>query len=276
MPVITRPLAVLPLLCLAACSKEPLPPAESANVVILPAVTMSELGRERTIRVYLPPNYAQDDARYPVLYMHDGQNLFDDATSYAGEWGVDETLDELALSIGLELIVVGIDNGGEKRANELSPWPNPEVGDAEGEAYMNFIVNELKPMIDVEYRTLAEREHTAIFGSSMGGLISHYAITRYSDVFSKAGIFSPSYWFSPDVYEYTREQPPADNARLHLTIGGLEGHAIDDMLTMEKTLLELGHPETNLRVEVVPNGEHHEALWRAYFGAAVEWLFLPD
>ena len=270
-------LLVLPGL-LTACDGEA-PPASSAGagVEILPPVTMKQLGRERVIRIYLPPDYARSDDRYPVVYMHDGQNLFDDATSYAGEWGVDESLDELAAASGPELIVVGIDNGGEKRMNELSPWPNADAGDGEGEGYMDFIVNQLKPMIDRQYRTLSDRGNTAIFGSSMGGLISHYAITRYPDVFSKAGIFSPSYWFSPEVYEYTRERPPADDARLYLMIGEREGNeSVDDLLTMEKELLELGHPPGNLHTEIVPDGKHHEKLWRAQFARAVTWLFAAD
>jgi len=265
--------ALLALLCLAACGSEPLPPSGSANVEILASLTMIKLDRERTIRVYLPPEYAESDARYPVLYMHDGQNLFDDATAYAGEWGVDETLNELAATANLKLIVIGIDNGGEQRMNELSPWPNDEFGDAEGAAYMDFIIDQVKPMVDEKFRTLVGREHTAILGSSMGGLISHYAITQHSDVFSKAGIFSPSYWFSADVYDFTREQPPTDDARLHLLIGGREGDSINDMLLMEKTLLDVGHPEFNLRVDVVPQGKHHESFWREQFGPSVTWLF---
>ena len=260
---------------LAACHGEA-PPASSASagVEILPPLTMKPLGRERVIRIYLPPDYARSDNRYPVVYMHDGQNLFDDATSYSGEWGVDESLDELATASGPELIVVGIDNGGEKRTNELSPWPNADAGDAEGEGYMDFIVNQLKPMIDQQYRTLSDRDNTAIFGSSMGGLISHYAIIRYPGVFSKAGVFSPSYWFSPEVYDYTRERPPADDARLYLMIGEREGdESAEDLLTMEKELLELGHPPSNLHTEVVPDGEHHETLWRAQFARAITWLF---
>lgn len=273
MPATLHRLALLALLCLAACETEPPPPSASANVEILTSLTMTRLDRERTIRVYLPPDYTRSEVRYPVVYMHDGQNLFDDATSYAGEWGVDETLNALATTSKLELIVIGIDNGGEQRMNELSPWPNDEFGDAEGAAYMDFIINQVKPMVDEKYRTLVGREHTAILGSSMGGLISHYAITRHSDIFSKAGIFSPSYWFSTDVYDYTREQPPADDARLHLLIGGNEGDSIDDMLAMKKTLLDIGHPEINLRVDVVPEGEHHESFWREQFGPSVTWLF---
>src|SRR6185369_7256568 len=106
------------------------------------------------------------ERRYPVIYMHDGQNLFDDATSYAGEWGVDETLNELARSHGFEAIVVGIDNGQDRRMTELNPWDNPRFGKAEGAAYMSFIVDVVKPYVDARYRTRSDAQSTAIIGSS--------------------------------------------------------------------------------------------------------------
>lgn len=166
-----------------------------ANVSLLPELLqIPGLNRQRQIRVYVPPGYANSQRRYPVLYMHDGQNLFDAATAYAGEWRVDETLNALSESGQLELIVVGIDNGQEKRMTELNPWSHPRFGVAQGREYMEFVVEVVKPLIDRRYRTKADRANTAIMGSSMGGLISHYAINQYPEVFSKAGIFSPAYW----------------------------------------------------------------------------------
>ena len=187
------------LLALPAWTDEPpaaaKPGTAQPNVHVLPTpFLIPGLNRERTVRIYLPPGYEQGTRRYPVLYMHDGQNLFDDATAYAGEWGIDETLNELAKSRGLELIVVGIDNGGAERIHELNAWDNPQFGKGEGEQYTAFIVEVLKPWIDQHYRTRPDRRHTAIMGSSMGGLISSYAISRYPQVFGKAGIFSPAYW----------------------------------------------------------------------------------
>jgi len=151
------------------------------------------LNRKRQIRIYVPPGYATSGKRYPVLYMHDGQNLFDVATAYKLEWNVDETLNALAKSDNLEIIVVGIDNGQDKRMTELNAWDNTQFGKQEGKQYIEFIVNVLKPLIDQRFRTKSDRSNTAIMGSSMGGLITHYAINQYPDVFGKAGIFSPSY-----------------------------------------------------------------------------------
>ncbi|BDX04927.1 hypothetical protein MACH26_04480 [Planctobacterium marinum] len=125
------------------------------------------------------------------VFMHDAQNLFDEKTSFAGEWRVDESLNALAQEHDLQLIVVGIDNGGEHRTQELSSWDHEKYGKAEGEQYTDFIVNVLKPYIDDRYRTLPDATNTAIMGSSMGALSSHYAIHTYPEIFSKAGLFSP-------------------------------------------------------------------------------------
>jgi len=212
-----------------AFAKAAIASTAGAGVSVWPdRLSMPGLGRDRSIRMYLPPGYATSTKRYPVPYMHDGQNLFDAATSYAGEWAVDETLDAIAKSQGLELIVVGIDNGAEKRMTELNPWDHPRFGQGEGRQYMDFIVQVLKPMVDAKYRTLPGRESTGVMGSSMGGLISLYAIPQYPQVFSKAGIFSPAYWPGMAVFEMTAKQRPAADARLALYMGGGEGDAVTD------------------------------------------------
>lgn len=242
--------------------------------VISPQLTIAGLNRQRSVRIYVPPGYASSSKRYPVLYMHDGQNLFDNATAYAGEWGVDETLDDLAQSQGLELIVVGIDNGGVQRMTELNPWDNARFGKGEGKLYMDFIVDVVKPMVDANYRTMPEREHTGVMGSSMGGLISHYAILQYPKVFSKAGIFSPAYWPGPEVFAMTVTQPPAADARLALYMGGGEGdQAVGDYRRMMAQLQSQSHPGTNLWFKLTPGAAHNEAAWRTEFASAVSWMF---
>jgi len=189
---------------------------------------MAGLDRTRTLRVYVPPGYANHpDQRYPVIYMHDGQNLSDDATPYAGEWGVDETMDRLAATHGFEAIVVGIDNGGERRMAELSPVANSEAQRPEGPQYMGFVVDVVKPWVDQHYRTRPDRDSTAIIGSSMGGLISHYAINRYPAVFSKAGVFSPSYWAAPAMLDEAARQPLPADARIYLYVGGGEDGSME-------------------------------------------------
>ena len=245
-----------------------------ASVEILAPFPMPGLNRDRVVRIYLPPSYSTSEKRYPVLYMHDGQNLFDAATAFAGEWNVDESLDALAKSDHLEVIVVGIDNGQEKRMNELSPWPHRRYGTAEGKQYLGFLVDTVKPYVDQRYRTLSDRDNTAIMGSSMGGLMSHYAIHQYPALFSKAGIFSPSYWYSKDVYKHTRDNAVPATARLYVMVGSKEGkEAADKMQKMATQLRKQQHPEANLHIEVVQGGEHNEAFWRKEFPKAMRWLF---
>ena len=273
---------------LAACtSPAPAPPKATALSpprastagpgvhVLAQRFAMPGLGRERTLRLYLPPSYdSAPDKRYPVIYMHDGQNLFDDATAYAGEWGVDETMDAFARTRGFEAIVVGIDNGGEERLRELSPWTNPKYGTAQGEQYMAFVVDVVKPFMDTHYRTRPDPADTAIAGSSMGGLISHYALLRYPQVFGKAAIFSPSYWFSNEVYMQTKTHPWPAGTRTYFYIGGREGdESVPDVQRMLPLLATPDHAVRDLTLHVEPDAQHDERAWRAEFPRAVAWLF---
>ena len=252
-----------------------------ANVLLLPQLLdMPDLNRQRQLRIYLPPSYAASaNKRYPVLYMHDGQNLFDVASAYAGEWRVDESLNALAKAGKLELIVVGIDNGLAKRMTELNPWvnPNPQFGAPEGDAYLEFIVKVVKPMIDSQYRTRPERTHTGIMGSSMGGLISHYAMTQYPAVFGLAGVISPSYWAGgAAALEHFASKPAASDARLYLLMGGQEGEGmVSNVEKVNAALLRGGHPAANLTLKITPDAGHNEAFWASEFERAVLWMFAP-
>lgn len=252
-----------------------LPSTALPNVTVLSTpLAMPGLQRERTLRVYLPPSYASAPGqRYPVIYMHDGQNLFDQATAYAGEWGVDETLNDLARTRGFEAIVVGVDNGGERRMAELSPTVHPRIGTAEGPQYLRFVVDVVKPMIDKTYRTKPDRANTAVIGSSMGGLISHYAIQRYPDVFGKAGVFSPSYWVSPEMYGRAAAQPLPPDARVYLFAGGREGGSMDADAKRMYDVLGKANTAAQLRLHIEAQAQHNEAAWRAELPAALVWLF---
>ena len=179
----------------------------AGNVIVLEDLESPQLGNRRDILVYLPPSYDSGNGRYPVLYLHDGQNLFDQATSFAGEWQVDETMETLSRE-GIEAIVVGIPNAGMARLDEYSPFHDPPRGGGQGDPYLSFIVDTVKSIVDDEFRTRPGREHTGIMGSSMGGLISLYAFFRHADVFGLAGIMSPAFWFANGaIYDYVQEAP---------------------------------------------------------------------
>ena len=224
--------------------------------------------------IYLPPNYDKSSKKYPVIYMHDAQNLFDAATSYAGEWEVDETLNKLYEKTRKGFIVVGIENGGEERINEYTPWKNEKYGGGKGNIYMYFIVNSLKPYIDANYRTKKQQKHTGLIGSSLGGLISYYGGLEYPKTFGKIGALSTSFWFSDEVKNFTSEKGNLKNVKLFLLVGGKEGDDTDkDTQNMEKLLLKTGFKSKNLKTKINPEGQHNEAFWRSEFLEAVSWLY---
>ncbi|MEP6927109.1 MAG: alpha/beta hydrolase-fold protein [Ginsengibacter sp.] len=246
----------------------------SANVkVIDTAFFIPQLNRTRRIWVYLPPDYINTKNYYPVLYMHDGQNLFDNATSYSGEWGIDEYLDSIYPLRKKEVIVVGIDNGLSKRMNEYNPYTFKQYGKGEGDAYVDFLVNSLKPFIDKNYRTLPNKTNTYIAGSSMGGLISFYAVLKYPAVFGGAGIFSPAFWTAPDIDGLVISKTKKINARLFFYAGCKEGDSmIPDMKKIEKEIkVNIASP---LHEIIDADAKHNEDAWRKYFPAFYEWAIV--
>ena len=255
----------------------------ASNVTILAEdFYMPELDRNRRIWIYLPPNYNTSNKSYPVVYMHDGQNLFDKSTAYSGEWQVDETLNNLSETKNLELIVVGIDHGDDKRLDEYTPWKNNKYGGGEGDKYLEFIVNTLKPYIDSNYKTLPNKKDTAIFGSSMGGLISYYAALKYPKTFGKIGVYSPSFWFSPEVSAFSKYNDSLKDTDIYFLAGGKEGgnttfeeinQTVRDMNRISGALQEQGFPGQNMHIKVDPEGEHNEKLWRTSFEETILWLF---
>ncbi len=236
---------------------------------------IKQLERYRRLRVYLPPDYEESDKKYPVLYMHDGQNLFDDYTSYSGEWKVDEILDSLYKTKNFSIIVVGIDNGEMLRINEYLPWDNKKYGKGEGQAYVDFIVQDLKPMIDKRYRTLSDRENTAIMGSSMGGLISHYAIFKYPEVFSKAGVFSPAYWITANnVFDFTKRSATTLGLRIFMLVGRKEGRTmVKDSKRMKRTIKAGRSTNVEFLLNIDEKGHHTESFWSRHFKSSIIYLF---
>ena len=268
-------LAALPALALCMPSAAQCASTAQPNVQVLAErLAMPGLNRERGLRLYLPPSYAAaPDRRYPVVYLHDAQNLFDDATAFAGEWGVDETLDALARSTGFEAIVVGIDHGDALRTQEMLPTPHPpRFPIAEGDAYVDFIVRTVKPWIDARYRTRSDAASTAIGGASIAAVISQHALLRHPGVFGKALLFSPAYWVAPSLYDAAARQPLPRSTRVVLYAGTQEDDG--EMLPLtERMHALLARQDSTTTLHTAPGARHNEAAWRAAFEPALRWLF---
>ena len=202
------------------------------------AYEIPQLGRKRRIAVLLPHDYYQSDKKYPVLYLHDGQNLFDEYAPY-GNWGVDKSLEKLARNGLGDVIIVSIDHGGVLRIQEYMPYSTPRYTESEGHLYLKFMLDDLKPMIDNKYRVIRDRESTGIGGSSLGGLISLYAGFEYPEIFGKKMIFSPSLWISEEIYHKARAFKPGGPTDIYLYAGGMESaNHYGQVLRLENILLE--------------------------------------
>ncbi|OQY95086.1 MAG: hypothetical protein B6D37_06860 [Sphingobacteriales bacterium UTBCD1] len=246
------------------------------NVHILDsAFWMPQLHRKRRIWIYLPAGYDTSTISYPVLYMQDGQNIFDNATSYSGEWGVDECID----SMKKKCIVVAVDNGQGKRLNEYCPYNFSLTGIAagyssrkgEGKRYVKFLVKTLKPYIDRRYRTLRDKDHTFIAGSSMGGLISMYAVLKFPGVYGAAGVFSPAFWVGPKIFKDIRKKGKRVHSKIFFYAGKKEGDSmVPDMLKAMKEMNETSH--SVMTAVIRDEGRHNEQAWRKEFPLFYQWV----
>lgn len=256
----------------------------TGNVIHIRDFYMPQLDRKRDLRIYLPPDYDTSDKRYPVIYMQDGQNLFDEATSFAGEWQIDETMERFYKEAKINgAIVVGIDNHPLKRADEYSPWVNDnyrkDTG-GEGDLYTTFIVETLIPWVNENYRTLPQKENTMIAGSSLGGLISVYAGCKYPGVFGKLGIFSPAFWFAdPHIKDYIKSHPIMPSAKVYMDVGTKEGSDkemqkayLNDAKEIFQVLQDSGLPSEHIRFVIDEGARHHEGSWAKRFPDAILWL----
>ena len=252
---------------------KPKPNTAGKQVQVLDtAFFMPQLNRYRKVWVYLPANYNLLKGKFfPVLYMHDGQNLFNEQTAFAGEWGVDECLDTLQRQLNKDCIVVGIDNGGEHRMQEYNPYDNEKFGKGEGSQYVDFLVQTLKPFIDKRFRTQKDAAHTVTAGSSMGGLISLYAVIKYPDVFGAAGVFSPAFQVAPRLYLDAQQMKWKTVHRIFFYAGAKESEMmVANMKQMEDALYNSKMIEEQ---EIIfPLGQHNETYWRQVFDDFYKWL----
>jgi predicted alpha/beta superfamily hydrolase len=249
----------------------------ASNVSVLNAAFyMPQLDKYRKIWLYLPPDYYTTTKRYPVLYMQDGQNLFDNATSFSGEWQVDETLNSLFLKGNYGAIVIGIDNGGADRLNEYSPWNNPTYGGGQGDLYSQFIAETLKPYIDSNYRTKPEPQFNAVLGSSMGAFISSYIAAKYPAVFQKVGNFSSAYWFAkPQLINFIATNTQNySNSRMYFVAGSNESTTmVSNNNEIKDSYQNKLLTSQNTMTKYDSYGTHSESYWREEFEAAYLWLF---
>lgn len=255
---------------------------------VYPSLYSPQLHNSRDILVWLPPSYSYSNQHYKVIYMHDGQNLFDQHTSFVGEWQVDETLTLLAAE-GIEAIVVGIPNIGQRRIVEYSPFDDSWFGKGYGTAYLAFLIDTVKPLIDAEFRTLADPTNTGIIGSSLGGLISLYAAFT-TPTFGFAGVMSPHLFIGNraifDLVRKARRQPAT---RIYLDVGTREHrlmrgenaakeaklsrrflHAVREM---SHILAEKGFVDGQTLHYIEDEGaEHNEQVWARRLPGALRFL----
>jgi len=230
---------------------------------------ITELHIKRRIWVYLPGDYAISEKRYPVLYMQDGQNLFDVKTSFSGEWEIDEYLD----SIDFAGIVVGIDNGGDIRINEYNPNDSDEYGRGLGKIYLRILVEILKPYVDKNFRTIPGPGHTSIAGSSLGGLISFYAGLYHPKVFGAVGVISPSFWLVPNLQAQIDLLPAKgqEHQRFYFYGGRKESENLAELLEQLSEKLKEKF-DCMVTLAISETGTHTESSWRKMFPAFYTWL----
>jgi predicted alpha/beta superfamily hydrolase len=237
------------------------------------------LRNQRDIIIYLPPGYDEQlDRRFPVLYLHDGQNLFDGATAFNGQdWHVGQTAD-YTISAGLvePLIIVGIYNTGKGRILEYTPTKVPRLGGGRADRYAKFLIDEIKPFVDRDYRTQFEAPRTGIGGSSLGGLVSIYLGLKFSHVFGKIAALSPSVWWNQRViHRFAAAAPIEPRPRIWLDIGTREGpRIVEDVERFRDVLLAKGwRYDRDLHYERVEGAEHNEAAWAARVGPFLRFLY---
>jgi predicted alpha/beta superfamily hydrolase len=230
--------------------------------------------------VYLPPMYdEQPDLRFPVLYMQDGQNLFDPETSFVkgNYWHMGETADALTAADEIEpLIIVGVYNTGEHRIDEYTPVEDRRLGGGQADAYGQMLVEELKPFVDRNYRTQPGAENCGLGGSSLGGLATIYLGLRYTRMFSKLAVMSPSVWWrNRAILRMVAQIKRKPDLKIWLDIGTKEGpRALTDARELNKMLLKKGWVQGgDLFYMEVPDAEHTESAWAARVAPMLKFLF---
>ena len=237
------------------------------------------LRNQRDLIVYTPPGYADQPSRtFPVLYLHDGQNLFDGATSFipGQDWHVGQTADYCINAGNVEpLIIVGMYNT-KARIREYTPTHVPKLGGGRADRYAKFLLEEVKPFIDREYRTFPGSQYTGIGGSSLGGLVSLYLGLKHSRIFGKIAALSPSVWWNQQIiHRFAQVATVEPRPRIWLDIGTREGpRIVNDVEKFRDVLLEKGwRLDEDLHYERVEGAEHNESAWARRVGPFLQFLY---
>jgi predicted alpha/beta superfamily hydrolase len=237
-------------------------------VRVLRGVDAPQLGGTRDLYAYLPPSHGSG-RQFPVLYMHDGLNLFDDDLSHAGEWRVDETLEELARE-GIEAIAVGVPN---------SPDRGAEYAGERADDYLAFLVDTVRPLVESSFDVDARREATGLGGASLGGGLSLHGVYAHRDVFGLAGVFSPAFWWDGGRMFELAEREPAPDARVYVDVGGRESdderirrNYVEGFEQMTALLRGKGLDDSRLRAVLDEDAPHHESAWARRLPDALRFL----
>ncbi|GAB5552707.1 MAG: hypothetical protein Sapg2KO_22980 [Saprospiraceae bacterium] len=243
--------------------------------VIEEAYEIPQLNATRKISALLPFDYHQSDRHYPVLYLQDGQNLFNPMAPY-GDWAIDKSMAKLAEEGIKDIIIIAIDHGEQERISEYLPYYHPRFGQGKGTFYIKFMIEKLIPYVNNKYRTLTNFENTGIGGSSMGALISFYAGLMNPGVFGKMMIFSPSLWISKKIFEQTKSFEPLQRSKIYLYAGGQESKEhlpnAQKLDAIIKDKMVRGH-QIDFHFSVNEWASHAERYWAEEFPKAITWLF---
>ena len=239
------------------------------------AISIKGLKRRRKVWAYLPSDYfSNTDKHYPVIYFNDGQNIFEGwKAPFGTSWEAHNTMQHLHHIYNVaESILIGIEHGKRHRKSEYVPFVKNHFS-IEGNVYADFVANELKSFVDKKLRTLPDRQHTSIIGSSLGGLNALYTGFKHQDVFGNVGALSPSLWAAPSFYDLVQKVGKHYDMGFYLSVGSLEGrYTISNTKRMHETLIDAGFAPHKVHFSLVPNGKHDEKLWQSEFANFYKWI----
>lgn len=253
------------------------PHTASPNVHIYPdTLEIDYLGTKRTISVYLPEDYKDNDStRYPVIYFMDGEAAFDQIVNEGTEWQVDEVIDSLTALGGPGAIVIGVHQHPTKRLTEYKPFLSEHVRsekEVTGPQHAEWIATDVKRWVDTNYRTLSDPDHTTIGGCSLGGLMAWYMISHHPDVYGNALVWSPSLWTGDQVYTWQHNLEDWSDKKIYLCAGTIEAPVLEWAQKLHGLLKEVGMTEDNLRIDAIQDEGHWHMCWRKAFKKAYPWI----